>query len=75
MDQPRRLVLASTSKYRKMLLERLGLAFEVAPPGVEEQALPGEGPADTALRLAILKAKSLQCRFGDALLIGSDQVA
>lgn len=75
MDQSRRLVLASTSKYRKALLERLGLAFEVAAPRVDEQALPGEAPADTALRLSILKARSLERRFADALIIGSDQVA
>jgi septum formation protein len=75
MAQARRLVLASTSKYRKELLERLGLAFEVAPPGVDEQVLPGEQPAGTALRLSILKSKALAARFGDALIIGSDQVA
>jgi septum formation protein len=74
-DQSRRLVLASTSKYRKALLERLGLAFEVAAPGVDEQVLPGEAPADTALRLSVLKAQSLRKRFADALIIGSDQVA
>ena len=44
MAQPRRLVLGSTSKYRKALLARLGLAFEVAAPGVDERALPGERP-------------------------------
>lgn len=75
MDQPRRLVLASTSQYRKALLERLGLAFELASPDVDEQALPGEGPADTALRLSVLKAQSLQQQFADALIIGADQVA
>jgi len=75
MEQSRRLVLASTSKYRKALLERLGLAFEVAAPGVDEEALPGEAPQDTALRLSVLKARSLAARFGDALIIGSDQVA
>jgi len=75
MDQPRRLLLASTSKYRKALLERLGLAFEMASPAVDEQALAGEAPADTALRLAVLKARSVQDRFQDALIIGSDQVA
>ncbi|HEX6265302.1 MAG TPA: Maf family nucleotide pyrophosphatase [Burkholderiales bacterium] len=74
-DQSRRLVLASTSKYRKALLQRLGLAFEVAAPHVDEQALAGEGPADTALRLSVLKAQSLQGQFADALIIGSDQVA
>jgi septum formation protein len=75
MAQPRRLVLASTSKYRKALLERLGLAFEVAAPGVGEEPLAGEAPRDTALRLSLLKAKALAPRFADALIIGSDQVA
>jgi septum formation protein len=75
MDQPRRLVLASTSRYRKALLERLGLAFEVAAPGVDERPLSGERPADTALRLSALKATSLKEKFADALIIGSDQVA
>jgi septum formation protein len=75
MDQPRRLVLASTSKYRRLLLERLGLAFEVAPPGVDEAVLPGEAPAETALRLSIEKSKSLAPVYPDALIIGSDQVA
>ncbi|HEX2199837.1 MAG TPA: Maf family nucleotide pyrophosphatase [Burkholderiales bacterium] len=75
MDPSRRLVLASTSKYRKALLERLGLAFEVAAPGVDEQVLPEERPADTARRLAVLKATSLKERLADALIIGSDQVA
>jgi septum formation protein len=75
MEQSRRLVLASSSSYRKALLERLGLAFEVAAPGVDERPLPGERPAQTALRLSILKAQSLKARFADALIIGSDQVA
>jgi septum formation protein len=75
MDQPRRLVLASTSRYRKELLERLGLAFEVAAPGVDERALPGEAPAETALRLATLKAQALRTQFTGALIVGSDQVA
>ena len=75
MEQSRRLVLASTSKYRKALLERLGLAFEAAAPGVGEEPLAGEAPQDTALRLSILKARALAARFDDALIIGSDQVA
>ena len=75
MAQPRRLVLASTSKYRKALLERLGLAFETASPGVTEDALANEAPPQTALRLSVLKARSVQDRFPDALIIGSDQVA
>jgi septum formation protein len=75
MDQRRRLVLASTSRYRKALLGRLGLAFEIAAPGVDEAALPDEAPADTALRLSVLKAESLRTLYADALIIGSDQVA
>jgi len=66
-----RLVLASTSPYRRELLARLGVAFEVALPGVDETALPGESPAQTALRLSVLKAKAVP---GD-VVIGSDQVA
>ena len=73
--QSRRLVLASTSRYRRALLERLGLAFEVCAPEVVEQASSGETPAQTALRLAALKAHAVQPRFPDALIIGSDQVA
>jgi septum formation protein len=69
----RQLVLASTSPYRRALLERLGLAFEVAAPKCDETPLPDEAPQDTAIRLAVLKAKSLQ--YPDALVVGSDQVA
>lgn len=74
-DQPRRLVLASGSRYRKELLGRLGLGFEVVVPNVDETALAGESAPDTALRLSLLKAKALQPTHGDALIIGSDQVA
>jgi septum formation protein len=73
MAQPRRLVLASTSRYRKALLERLGLPFDVVAPKADEAPLPGESPADLALRLAVLKARSV--RAADALVIGSDQAA
>jgi septum formation protein len=73
MAQPRRLVLASTSRYRKELLGRLGLAFEVAAPEADESPLPGESPADLALRLAVLKARSV--RTANALIIGCDQSA
>ena len=73
--QPRRLVLASSSKYRRALLERLRLAFEVTAPQVDERALPDETPQDTALRLSVLKAQHVRMRFADALIIGSDQVA
>lgn len=56
-------------------MSRLGLRFEVAAPLCEETPLPGETPAATALRLALLKAKSLAGRFPDALIVGGDQVA
>jgi len=75
MAQPRKLVLASTSRYRRELLARLGLQFEAASPQCDETPLPGEGAAETASRLSVLKARSLQAHFPDALIIGSDQVA
>ena len=70
-----RLVLASTSVYRRQLLERFGLPFELARPDVDEAALPGETPPATAQRLALAKAKAVARRWPDALIIGSDQVA
>ena len=72
MDQPR-LVLASGSRYRKALLERLRLPFEVFSPDVDEAPVSGESPADTALRLSVLKAKAAAQR--GELIIGADQVA
>ena len=73
MDHSRRLLLASGSAYRKALLERLGLPFETFSPNLDEAPLAGEAPADTALRLSVLKAKAGAQR-GD-VIIGSDQVA
>jgi septum formation protein len=75
MAQPRRLVLASTSRYRAELLARLKLDFDTAAPQVDERPLGNEAPADTALRLAALKAQSVRALHRDALIIGSDQVA
>ena len=75
MAQPRALVLASTSRYRRELLKRFGLAFEARAPHCDESPLPGEAAAATALRLSIAKARSLQAEFPDALIIGADQVA
>lgn len=69
------LVLASTSAYRRMLLERLQLPFVTARPDVDETPLPAERPPDTANRLALAKAQAVAERFEDALIIGSDQVA
>ena len=73
--QPRRLVLASTSRYRRELLERLGLTFETASPHFDEAPLSGETSSATALRLSVGKAESLIAAFPDALIIGADQVA
>ncbi|OGA32558.1 MAG: septum formation protein Maf [Betaproteobacteria bacterium RIFCSPLOWO2_12_FULL_64_23] len=69
------IVLASTSKYRRELLARLGLPFEIASPQVDETALPDEAPQDTARRLAEAKARAVAARFPQAIIIGSDQVA
>jgi septum formation protein len=69
------LILASTSPYRRMLLERLRLPFEVLPPEVAEDALPGESPIDRARRLSLVKARDVAGRHPDAVVIGSDQVA
>lgn len=71
----RRLVLASTSIFRRELLARLQIPFEIANPQADESELPGEDPARTAERLSIAKAKAVADRFPDALIIGSDQVA
>lgn len=71
----RRLVLASTSRYRRELLARLRLPFDVDAPQVDERPLPGEAPAATASRLALAKANAVAARHEEAVVIGSDQVA
>lgn len=71
----RSLVLGSTSVYRRELLSRLRLPFEVEPPQVDEEPLPGEAPADLARRLAAAKAAAVAARHPAAVVIGSDQVA
>ena len=73
--QQRPLVLGSTSRYRRELLERLNLPFEVAAPGVNETPLPSETPRDLALRLALAKARAVAQQHPGAVVIGSDQVA
>jgi septum formation protein len=70
-----RLVLASTSQYRRTLLERLGLPFTVAASNVDETALPGESPLDLVHRLARSKADAVAKRHARSLIIGSDQLA
>ena len=72
---PRPLILASTSRYRRELLERLRLPFDVAAPQVDETPLPGEAPRALALRLALAKAQAVAKQRRGALVIGSDQVA
>ncbi len=69
------LVLGSTSRYRRDLLQRLQIPFEVAAPDVDESPLPGENPAQLARRLALSKARAVARHFPGAVVIGSDQVA
>ena len=71
----KQLVLASTSPFRRELLGRLGLSFEVANPETDETPLPGESPTATALRLSEAKARAVAQQYPEALIIGSDQVA
>ena len=70
-----RLILASTSRYRRELLERLRLPFDVEAPAVDETAAAGERPDALAQRLALAKARAVAARSPDAVVIGSDQVA
>ncbi len=69
------LILASTSVYRRELLSRLRLPFDVARPDVDETAHDGESPAATAARLADAKAAAIAARHAEAWVVGSDQVA
>jgi septum formation protein len=69
------LILASTSRYRRELLERLRMPFEARSPEVDETPLPGEPPAALAERLALEKARALARLRPEAVVIGADQVA
>ena len=71
----RPIVLGSTSRYRRELLERLRLPFSVSAPDVDETPAPGESPRDLALRLALAKAQAVATQHPEAIVIGSDQVA
>jgi len=71
----RPVILASTSPYRRALLERLGVPFEVVRPAASEEHLAREMPRDRALRLSGAKAKAVAAQHPDAVVIGSDQVA
>lgn len=71
----RPLILGSTSRYRRELLERLQLPFNTVAPDVDETRQPGESPRDLALRLALAKARAVARQHPQAVVIGSDQVA
>jgi septum formation protein len=75
LKDPPRLILASTSSYRRALLERLGCPFDSIPPEVPEDRLSDEAPQALAARLAQWKAEAVSARFASALVVGSDQVA
>ena len=72
---PRHLVLGSTSRYRRELLARLNVPFEVAAPEVDETPRSGEAPTALAQRLALAKAQAVAAKFPACVVIGSDQVA
>jgi septum formation protein len=69
------LILASTSRYRRSLLERIAPPFDVVSPGVDEAPRPGEAPRARAVRLSLEKARAAADRHPRAIVIGSDQVA
>ena len=71
----RPVVLGSTSRYRRELLERLRIPFTVSAPGVDETPQLGEAPQALALRLALAKARAVAALHPEAVVIGSDQVA
>ncbi|MDC8445044.1 MAG: Maf family nucleotide pyrophosphatase [Nitrosomonas sp.] len=70
-----KIILASTSIYRRELLQRLQISFETADPQADETLLPDEIPQQSALRLAEVKARAVSAKYPSALIIGSDQVA
>lgn len=69
------LILASTSRYRRKLLVRLGISFDTAAPDVDETLADGEGPADAVLRLARTKAQAIAEHYPEALVLAGDQLA
>jgi septum formation protein len=75
MSREPELILASTSRYRRELLERLRIPFQALSPETDETPLPAEAPAALAERLALAKARALARRFPEAVVIGADQVA
>jgi len=75
MANPTSVVLASSSPFRRILLERLSIPFECANPAIDETPIPNETPENLVCRLAEAKAQALQSQFPSHLIIGSDQVA
>jgi septum formation protein len=77
MSEPvhRKLILGSSSPYRREMLARLQIAFQVAAPDVDETSQPGETPPQLACRLAMAKAQAVAAHFPTCVVIGSDQVA
>jgi septum formation protein len=75
LQRARPLILGSTSPYRRELLQRLHIPFEVMSPGVDETPLAGERPRALAERLALVKARAVAAMFPHAVVIGADQVA
>ncbi len=71
----KKLILASSSRYRRELLDRLGLEYDAESPDIDESSRPGETPKDTALRLSEMKARAIWEKHPGNVVIGSDQVA
>jgi len=69
------LILASSSPYRRAILDKLNLSYEANSPDIDESELENESAQDYVARLAVNKARALQARYPDALIIGSDQTA
>ncbi len=74
-NHPRQVILGSTSVYRRELMNRLRIPFDVQGPEVDETALAGESPMHLAKRLALAKAHAVAAKFPESVVIGSDQVA
>ena len=71
----KKLILASSSRYRRELLDRLGLEYDAESPDIDESSRPCETPKDTALRLSEMKARAIWEKHPGSVVIGSDQVA
>jgi septum formation protein len=75
IDKNRHVILGSTSVYRRELLSRLRIPFDVQAPEVDETPIDGESPLQLAQRLALAKARAVAQKFSESVVIGSDQVA